>query len=1066
MRLQGLFTGLLLILGVCLSAPRAFPQISGDIEVKILDASGSAIPNAKITIRSTETAVARNADSDTLGSARFTQLGIGPYEVKVEASGFAPFTTHTEVNSGAVTTVPITLEIKTTQLEMTVSESSSPLNAVNSQLQLSTETAKVANLPLNGGVLALSSITPGVTPVTPRNPFLGLGSFNSNGGRGRGNNITLDNATATDVSTTGGAALGTVPIDAIKEFNIITNNFNAEYGRNSSAQVQILTKSGSNAFHGTLFEYFRNDKLNTRDYFDTTGSATITRDNDWGAVGGGRVVRDKLFWYGTYEQQKVRGAGGTRVATVPRPDQLSGPIDPTAKALLSRLQVPASSSGAISNSSPQATNFYAFGGRVDANLTHSDFFFARFGVSDIVQTRPGLTFISSNLPTNGANVVNRSYNGTLSETHLFGPRTVNQILASFGRSAPSFAPLFNFGGPAIDFGDGTSSFGIWAGIPQGRLQNTYQYLDTLARTMGSHQFKFGAELNRIQANSFFDSNVRGSFTFLTLSDFLQGKPFQYSQRFGNSVRGNRVWNEFFFAQDDYRVSRFLTLNLGMRLEVAHGITEVNNILSNLNLKKNAPLGGAGTGPLGAFDIAGSSFGRNWNWAPRLGFAWNPNGGKLVVRGGYGIAYDFIYLNPITNMRFLPPFMFQFVLPSTGFTGSNSFANLIAGASEFQQQGVATVGNFGTTIRNFGNIGPVDQHLRNPQVHQWSLTFERQLIWGLVGRASYVGTKGNYLQRTHPINTIQPGRFRPPANAAEEAEMQRNGVFTMINAGLMAPPTSPSIRLDPRFNAVSLVDASANSNYHSAQFYAGRRFASGYAFTASYTISKSIDDVSDALGVLAGDTPAQQDPFNNRNNRAVSQFDTPQRLVITHFFEPQFTSRIGNPILRAVLHGWQFSGIFQAQKGFPVNLFSGRRAGLADSLLLGGDAAGSGLGAARPDVVGPILLKFEPNPGSGSRNPDKAATSGLAQPLVGHFGNLGRNRLRLNPLIQADWTVGKQFHLTERFRTEFQARTFNVFNNTTFSRPGQFMSQAPATFGYYSDTDTDTRNMTLSLKLIF
>jgi hypothetical protein len=1042
-----------------LAVPAA-AQISGDIQVSASDASGATVPNADVTVRHLDTGMTRSAITGQDGIARVSQLPIGSYEVKIEAPGFAAYATRTTVNSGATVTVPVTLAIRAAAETITVEESVTPVNMVNAQLQLSASAASVVNLPLTGGnPLALAGTAPGIVPVTPRNPFLGLGSFNSNGGRGRGNNITIDNATATDVMATGSAGLGTVPVDAIKEFNLITNNFNAEFGRNSSAQVQILTKSGTNEFHGRAFEFFRNDKLNARDYFDRTGKPSVLRDNDWGVVAGGPLVKDRLFWLGTYEQQKTRGSGGTRTATVPRPDQVSGNIDPTAAQLLEMLQVPTDPSGTVTNPAPLGTNILSFSGRVDANLSGKDFLFARFGVSDSTQRNPGLTFLNSDLPTNGASAVSRPINATASETHAFGPTLVNELLASFGRLAGDFAPLFNLGGPEVLFRDGTSGFGMWSGLPQGRVQNTYQVLNTLSWIRGPHLLKFGGEVNRIQANSYLDANVRGTLTFLTLDDFLAGKPFAYTQRFGNSVRGNRVWNQFFFAQDDYRVTRRLTLNLGVRLEVAGGVTEVNDILSNLNLDKREALGGAGTGPLGGFDIGGSSYHRNWNWAPRFGFAWNPGGGKLSIRGGYGIAYDFIFLNPIANMRFLPPFMYQFALPSTGFTGANSFDNLVAGTSEFQRQGFATVGNFGTTIRNFGVISPVDQALRNPQVQQWSLTVERELPFGLVGRASYVGTKGNFLQRSRPINTLAPGQFTPPANLEEESQMRAAGVFTRINAGLIAPPTAFSNRIDPRFNLVSLVESSANSNYHSGQFHVSRRFARGYAFQATYTISKSIDDISDVLNVLAGDTPAQQNPFDNRNNRAVSQFDIPQRLVIVHQFEPQFTSQVDNPVLRHMVHGWMFSGIFHAQTGFPINLQSGSRAGLADPLLIGGG------GQVRPNLVGPLNLKLEPNPGASSGNPNKVTGSGLAQPLVGHFGNLGRNVIRQNPLIQADWTVGKTFHISERFATQIQAHAFNVFNNTTFSRPGLQLS-GPATFGYYADTDADTRQIMLALRFIW
>jgi len=411
------------------------------------------------------------------------------------------------------------------------------------------------------------------------------------------------------------------------------------------------------------------------------------------------------------------------------------------------------------------------------------------------------------------------------------------------------------------------------------------------------------------------------------------------------------------------------------------------------------------------------------------------------------------------MRFMPPYMFQFVLPQSGFGGSNSFANLVAGSAEFQQQGLATVGTFGTTIRNFGAIGPVDQGLRNPQVQQWSLTLERELPFGLVGRASYVGTKSNFLQRSRDINTIQPGQFTPPQSAQEQAAMQTAGVFRAINAGLNPGPTNPSIRIDPRFNRVQLLDSSANSNFNSFQLFVERRYRRGYSFGVAYTYSKSLDDVSDALGILANDTSGQQDPFNNRNNRAVSAFDVPQRLVIAHNFSPEWGAGISNPFLRAVVRGWTFGGIFQAQSGVPINLFSGSQAGVSDGLLLGGSAS------QRPDVVGPINLHFEPD--TLADNPNKVTGSGLAQPLIGHFGNLGRNVLRLNPLVNADMALGKDFKITEQLTTRLQWQVFNVFNGTTFNLGGSvWRMSAPATFGYYQATDTNSRNMLLTLRFLF
>jgi carboxypeptidase family protein len=1049
-----------LILGAVLSNRPLLAQISGDLEIKVTDSSAAVIPGATVMVRSRDMGTMRSGITDAVGAVRVSQLAVGSYQIEVAARGFNTFKTIAAVASGAATTVPVMLEISTATQEIVVMETANALNTVNAQLQNSVETRDITTLPLVGNdVMALAGNAAGVIPVAPNNPFLGLGSFNSNGGRGRGNNITVDNATATDVSTTGEGGTGTLPTDAIKEFNVITNNFNAEYGRNSSAQVQIISKGGGNEFHGDAFEFFKNSWLNARDYFDTTGQPTVTRNNDWGGYVGGPVKRNKIFFFGTYEQQKIRGSGGTNVATVPTTAQVSAATDPTAVALLKQLNVPVTDSGNISQSAPNATDFYSYSGRVDVNLTNNDLLFLRGGTSHVNQQAASLTFIDSNLATNGASVIDRDANATISETHTFSANTVNQFLASYGRISPNFTPLQKTPGPEIQFLDGTDSFGTWNGLPQGRVQNTFQYNDMVSHTRGKHTLKAGVDINRIQSNGVFDANVRGTYVFLSLDDFLAGNPFQYSQRFGNSVRGYRVSNEYFFAQDDYKVSRSLTVNFGVRLEVSGGVSEVNNILSNIDFHKNDALGGAGTGPFGAFTTGGTAFHTTRNWAPRLGFAWNPGNGKLVVRGGYGMTYDFIYLNPISNLRFLPPFMFQFVLPQTGFGGSNTFANLAAGSSAFQQQGFATVGTFGTTIRNFGSIAPVDQGLRNPQVQQWSLTVERELPFGLVGRASYVGTKTNYLQRTHDINTIQPGLFTPPQTADEQAAMQAAGVFRTINAELNPGPTSPSIRIDPRFNRGQLLDSSANSNFNSLQLFAERRFRRGYSFSVAYTYSKSIDDVSDALGILANDTSGQQNPFNNRNNRAVSAFDVPQRLVIAHNFSPEWGAGASNRFMRALVRGWTFGGIFQAQSGVPINLFAGSQAGVSDALLLGGSAS------QRPDVVGPINLHFQPD--TQADNPNKVTDSGLAKPLVGHFGDLGRNVFRLNPLVNADMTLGKDFKITERVTTRLQWQVFNVFNNTTFNLGGiSWKLSAPSTFGYYEATDTNSRNMLLTLRFLF
>ncbi len=1042
-------------LALSLLALPAMAQITGDVSVRVTDQSDAAVPGAKITVKSLAQGSIRSLVSDANGVARFNLLNIGDYEIRVEFTGFASTTTRSVVNSGAVRELKMVLEVSATTQEVVVEESTYlSINTAGAQIQSSVEAKAITQLSLPNGVLSLAGTTPGVIPVTPRNPFLGQGSYNSNGGRGRGNNITIDNANASDVSATGGAGLGTVPLDAIKEVNVISNNFSAEFGRNASSQFQIVTKSGTNDYHGSLVHFFKNNVLNARDYFDRTGKASVLRDNDWVVNGGGRVVRDKLFFYGTYEQQKIRGSGGTRIAAVPTPAQVSGITDAASRQLFAAAQGVSATGGTVSSAAPLGTNSTAYSSKIDWNITGRDSLSGRYGYQKSDNRSPGLTFISSNLPVNGASSTNKPQNVTLNYTHVHGPSLVINNIASLGRSRPNFTPLVSITAPSVLFQNGLAELGSWSGIPQGRTQNVYNNLTTLTKTTGLHTLKFGYNIERIQANSIFDSNVRGSLTFASFETFQTGTPVLYSQRFGGSVRGNRVWNHGLFFQDDWRVGRTLTLNLGLRTEVAGGVAEVNNLISNLDLSRQAALGGAGAGALGSIVIGGKSFKNNTNWAPRLGLAWNPNGGRWSVRGGYGLAYDFIFLNPITNLRFAPPFMYNF--STTDFTGANSLANLLSGASPFQQVGRATVGNFGTTVRNFGSIAPVDLGIGNPQVQQWSLNVERQLGNGFLARVGYIGTKGNFLQRARAINLTRPGLVVPATSLADE--QARLADYRAINAGLSAPPTGQTNRIDPRFTTVTLNESSANSNYHSFQAYLARTFRSGFGFTAAYTWSKSIDDVSDVLGVLAADTPAQQNPLDNRNNRGPSAFDVPQRLVLTHSYDlPKLAN--ANAFVKQTVGGWNLSGIFQTQNGYPVNLLSGARFGLPDPLLLGGN------GVVRPNLDGTLNLAFAPNPGTVTAANFKTANLGLSQPLIGNFGTLGRNVIRQNGLTQYDLTVQKNFSIRERFTLQFQSQFANLFNNTSFSRPGASLA-APATFGYYQDTDTNSRSVTLVLRLSF
>jgi outer membrane receptor protein involved in Fe transport len=1053
-------------------------QITGELRGTVVDASGASVVQAKVTLKSVETGQTREQTVNAEGVFTFNLLQIGDYDVRAEAPGFNSSATRLLVKTGEIATVQFKLDVGQVTETVSVSGVVSKLDTESAQLQTSVVGEQIQEIPVNRNPNIFALTAPGVAPVSANNPFLGSGSFNSNGGRGRGNNITVDGITATDVSVTGtGGPLGPLNFSSIKEVKVITNNFSAEYGRNASSQVLYITKNGTNALHGELYEYFENDKLNARSFFDRSGRANILRQNTYGFELGGPVYIPKLFngqnrvfWHVDYEGFKGRGQGAAVVGRVPTPAQLATVTDPTSLGFVKQYNLVTDPSGQIRAQAPSTTNSYQVSYRGDVNLTKNDNLWARYAVFDSKANSTGLTFIDTNLPGFGASSTNHPREATLAETHLFGASAVNEFRFGFGQSKPSFpintpyplGPRINFLDASVD-GQGVSSI-----LPQGREQRTYQYTDNFTFTRGTHNIKLGGELYNLDADSIFDSNIRPIINFNNFADFAAGRPASFTQNFGNSVRANRVKNFFAFVQDDWKATRNLTLNIGLRAEWAGGPTEANKIISNLNLNNHAAFGAAGAGPLGLLETGKPSFNSNTNWGPRFGFAYTPRGSqKTVIRGGYGIAYDFIFLNPITNQRFLPPYIISGALSGTGsFTGDNSFARVVAGTSAIQSALAAQVGSLSTTTLNFGAVSPaIAQNLRNPQVQQWNLGVQREVL-GLVFKASYVGTKGTYLPRTRPIN-LNGNPVAPATSLADE--QARLPQFVAAFRGLSGGPTAFSNRLDPRYNAVNYVESSANSSYHALQLEAQKRFSKGLFLNVAYTFAKSIDDNSDVLGVLINDTSAQQDPRNNRNNRAPSQFDLRHVLVVTHDWELPWFKNSSHLLVKEVLGGWGFSGISTFRTGFPVNLFAGPRLGLTDPIVALG-----GVAVDRPNINGPVSFNPKPAGSAGSPfgvaavngvNVSTYATSlGLSQPLLGNFGNLGRNSFRLNGLHNFDWNVYKNFRIGERANFQLRGEFYNLFNNVSFSTVTNTITSA--SFGDYTTVAQNARTIQLGARFVF
>lgn len=1057
-------------------------QITGDMKGTVADPTGQSVPNAKVTVTSKETGGIRTVLTDTMGRFAVNQLKIGAYDLKAEAAGFRAALTQAAVLSGETAVVAFKLEIGAVTESVVVTDAVSPLDMNDAQIQISIEGEKIQALPVGRNPLLFATVAPGVVPVSANNPFLSTGSYNSNGSRGRSNNITIDNITSSDISTTGngGGQINGTSFSSIQEVKLITNNFSAEYGRNSGSQLLFVTKSGTNAFHGEVYEFLQNDKLNARSFFDESGKADLIRVNQFGFTFGGPIVRNKTHFFGSYEGLEVRGASAPVIANTPTDAQRAAVTDPTSKKLLDQYQLPkptrvsSDGNGQVTQTASSFTKApLAYSIRMDHQFSENDTMTGRFSRYADESGGAGNTFIGSNFANFGAVGQTAVKNANIAETHLFTPSVVNEFRFGFGRSAVPFAidstvPL----GPRIQFSDGSiDTFGVWNGLPQGRTQNTFQWADTLTWAHGAHNLKIGADVYRYQLNSWLDTSVRGLYTFSTWDDFAAGAPTAWSQNFGSTLRGNRVTNQQYFIQDDWKIRPNFTLNLGLRGEHAGPVTEVNGLTSNLNLGCRDSLGVAGSGPLGCFVLGQPSTSPRTDWGPRLGFAWNPfHDQKTVVRGGYGIAYDFLYLNLITNQRTLPPLVTSASLSGmSSFTGANSYPNLIAGTSAIQQSTAAQVGKLSTTVLNYGNVSPImDGNLRPPMVQQWSFGLEREVVRDLVLKLTYVGTKGDHLQRSHQINTINDSRAIPATSLADETAKLSG--YTAAQAALSGNATRGAARLDPRFNVVTLVDSSASSLYHALQFTMVKALSHGLYSQVSYTFGKSLDNGSDALGVLVNDSPTAQNPNNVRADRGLSQFDIQQRLVISHTWEPTWANGISNKVVRQIARGWGFAGISSVRTGFPVNLTTGARRGITTSPL-------NGIGSyTRPNVAGGPI-NFQPQPAgsagapSGTAKPDGvqsistyATSLGLSQPLIGNFGSLGRNVLRANGAVNFDWNISRRFLITEHVALQFRAEGYNMFNNVSFQTVNANITSA--SFGQYTDTFSSSRYFQVGARLIF
>jgi len=1022
-----------LLLIFSLSVVVSAQTFRGTILGTVTDPNGALVAGAKVTAKNTSTSLERSTISDDAGNYTIAELPIGPYEVRVEQSGFVPsVVSNVSVEVASERRVDVKLNVAGAETVVTI--------ATNVQVETTTNTLggtittkSAEDLPINGRDFTKFLVTvPGATgdPSGATDSPGSFGLFSANGNRGRANNYLLDGTDMNDgyrnlpaINEAGvfGTPATILPIEAISEAAILSN-FEAEYGRNSGAIVNIVTKSGTNDFHGSLFEFFRNNKLDARNFFNPEPDPqTAFRNNQFGGALGGPIKRNRTFFYFAYEGQRER-VGLNSTARVPDPREiaaLGGPTNPVIARLLARNPWPApnrplplfDNTGApnLFVTTPASNDVDSLIAKIDHSFNKDNQLTGRYfyGTSD--QSFPLAILAGNILPGYNTTTPTKVHLVSISYLKILSPTKVNELRFGYNRFKEGFFPEDNdfdprsiglntgitndrdFGLPQIRIHDdlGIANIGATLSVPRARVDSNYQVIDNFSWKLARHDLKFGYEFRRTTVDQFFDAGYRGRLDFGSLADFLSGTLSGGRAASGNSNRFTFQNSHAGYVQDTFRWGPQLTLNLGMRWDFFGVIGEKNNLLSNFN----PAVGLVQVGSPGLPRL----YDRDWNnFSPRLGLAWNVHGkGKTVVRAGWGLFYD----------AFSQDF-FAGQLPFNTFNPGPAFNPVGPSPILFSFSTVPVIQNNVPIFTDFldSDVFAVDPNLRTPYIQNYNLNIQRELFKNGVLEVGYVGSTGKKLFRYRDIN--QP--VNPSVSSARPFD---NGPF------------APS---GGTFFYVNQLETTAFSNYNALQTSFSVRDHRGFSTQVNYTWSHSIDNASDGQDYVANATQPDNS-FCTRCEKANSNFDSRHRFVLTASYAiPNFSEsypRLGK--------GWQLNTVVTISSGNPFHL------------TLFDDYNNTGEFFPRPDLIG--------DPYAGTRAPDRfinlaafavpctldpAGDGSAASCIPGtwHFGSLGRNALRGPGYHNVDFSIFKNTDITEKLRLQLRAEIFNIFNHPNFSNP--------------------------------
>ena len=1099
----GLFTAALSVLAALWGQ-----GLTGSIVGTVTDSSNAIVAEAKITVKNVNTNAEIQTTTDADGIYRAVGLVPGEYTVRVEASGFRQATTAPQ--TVAVSTpvrVDLKLEIGAVTEVVSVATIATQVNTEDAQLGQTLH--NISQLPLLSGnngrnPLALVGMQPGVTlagvspaPVVSTNA---IGPFSVNGQRTQANNYLLDGGDSNDLAINVPDAVQQISPDALEEFRVVTGAAKAEYGRNAGATVELVTKSGGNQFHGGLQETFRNKVLNAVPFFQKVTPGPVDtfatglprkpdwKSNDFDANFGGRVIRDKTFFFMSYLGFR-RVQGVARSATV-FTDQERAAINqfgvPAAKALLA--MVPAATGNTLFSSPSNSLHRDQGLAKLDHHFSQRNIFSGMVFIEDQTAIDPFPFGGTTGVPGFGTVGITNYKNLALRDTHTVSPAVLNEArFAVHRRESDSVRPLnttplvsLGFTGvfpddpvaqgpPSIRI-NGLSEFGNTIQGPQARFDTTWQWADALSWVKGKHAWKFGADFKVYDQNQLFEFINNGVYTFDGLgtqsglvpripgitndavNDFAQGFVTDFSQSNANR-QGYR--DRFFsaFVQDDWKVRPNLTFNIGIRWEYDAPLTEIRNQVATFHpgqqstVFPDAPVGLVYPGDKG---VSNSTYKHDWNnFAPRFGFAWDPTGrGRWSIRGGYGIFYD----APVSELTL----QFLGVLPygiQTDETTVTDITRPYATSQDhpipqpFPFHAVSPGGQF-----NFAAVAPIgvtimDPNFATPYSQMYNLQVQRQFADDWVVEVGYVGSKGTKLLNRRQYDY---GIVTPNATTGNINSRRRFNLGNPQNAAYGGAV----------FGGITDQLTDANSIYNSLQASVTKRFSRGLFMTHAYTWSHAIDEGS---GLRTGTGAGQGNIYNRAFDRGKSEFDVRHRYVGSLVYElPFWKGHRG--VLSAVVGGWGTSAIFTAQTGFPLNIVESADRCLCDMPT----------SAQHPDFLGGQITFDDPRsvsavPGrpnsyfdgtgggtaTGAGNPyfRRVGTGNSAALGAGRLGTFGRNVFVGPGYSNWDIDAFKRFVIRERHTFEFRTQFLNAFNHTQFDAIGSsgLASVGSPNFGRISST---------------